>query len=64
AWGEPIRFDDFPRGSKGYRAASREIEAEIKRLWTWAKDINGAGRPRNAMPPRAPEHLRAPITLM
>jgi len=63
AWGEPIRFDDFPRGSKGYRAASREIEAEIKRLWTWAKDINEAGRPRNATPPRAPEHLRAPITL-
>ena len=63
AWGEPIRFDDFPRGSKGSRAASTEIEAEIKRLWTWAKDINEAGRPRNATPPRAPEHLRAPITL-
>jgi 1-acyl-sn-glycerol-3-phosphate acyltransferase len=63
AWGEPIRFDDFPRGSKGYRAASREIEAEIKRLWTWARDINEAGRPRNATPPRAPEHLRAPVTL-
>jgi 1-acyl-sn-glycerol-3-phosphate acyltransferase len=63
AWGEPIRFDDFPRGAKGYRAASKEIEAEIKRLWSWARDIHEAGRPRNAVPPRAPEHLRAPVTL-
>jgi 1-acyl-sn-glycerol-3-phosphate acyltransferase len=63
AWGEPIRFDDFPRGAKGYRAASKEIEAEIKRLWSWARDIHEAGRPRNATPPRAPEHLRAPVTL-
>jgi 1-acyl-sn-glycerol-3-phosphate acyltransferase len=63
AWGEPIRFDDFPRGAKGYRAASTEIEAELKRLWSWARDIHEAGRPRNAVPPRAPEHLRAPVTL-
>ena len=53
AWGEPIRFDDLPRGAKGYRAASKEIEAEINRLWTWARDIHEAGRPRNAVPPRA-----------
>ena len=36
AWGEPIRFDGLPRGAKGYRAASEEIEAEIQRLWSWA----------------------------
>ena len=51
AWGEPIRFDGLPRGAKGYREASREIEQEIHRLWSWARDIHEAGRPRNATPP-------------
>jgi 1-acyl-sn-glycerol-3-phosphate acyltransferase len=63
AWGEPIRFKDLPRGAKGYREASVEIEREIRRLWEWLRDIHAAGRPRNAIPPRAPEALRAPITL-
>jgi 1-acyl-sn-glycerol-3-phosphate acyltransferase len=63
AWGEPIRFDGLPRGGKGYREASDEIGAEIHRLWEWLRDIHAAGRPRNAVPPRAPERLRAPVTL-
>ena len=63
AWSEPLRFDGLPRGGKGYREASEEIRAEIHRLWAWLRDIHAAGRPRNAVPPRAPEHLRAPVTL-
>jgi 1-acyl-sn-glycerol-3-phosphate acyltransferase len=63
AYGEPIRFRDLPRGAKGYRAASEEIEAELQRLWEWLRDLHAAGRPRHAIPPRAPEHLRAPVTL-
>jgi 1-acyl-sn-glycerol-3-phosphate acyltransferase len=63
AWGEPIRFEGLPRGAKGYRAASAEIQAEIHRLWSWAKDVHEAGRPRHAVPPSAPAHLRAPVTL-
>ena len=63
AWSEPMRFDDFPRGGKGYRAASDEIGKEIRRLWEWLRDLHEAGRPRNAVPPRAPEQLRAPVTL-
>jgi 1-acyl-sn-glycerol-3-phosphate acyltransferase len=51
AWGEPMRFDGLPRGAKGYRAASREIREEIRRLWAWARDIQAAGRPRHATPP-------------
>ena len=42
AWGEPIRFDDFPRGAKGYRAASKEIEAEIP--------ASGVGRATSTRP--------------
>jgi 1-acyl-sn-glycerol-3-phosphate acyltransferase len=63
AWGEPIRFEGLPRGAKGYRAASQEIQSEIHRLWRWAGDVHAAGRPRSAVPPGAPAHLRAPVTL-
>jgi 1-acyl-sn-glycerol-3-phosphate acyltransferase len=63
AWSEPIRFDGLPRGAKGYREASAEIEREIHPLWEWLRDIHAAGRPRNAVPPCAPEALRAPVTL-
>jgi 1-acyl-sn-glycerol-3-phosphate acyltransferase len=63
AWSEPLRFDGLPRGAKGYREASAEIEREIRRQWEWLREIHAAGRPRNALPPRAPEALRAPVTL-
>jgi 1-acyl-sn-glycerol-3-phosphate acyltransferase len=63
AWSEPMRFDGFPRGAKGYRQASEEIGKEIRRLWEWLVEIHAAGRPRNAVPPRAPEALRASVTL-
>jgi 1-acyl-sn-glycerol-3-phosphate acyltransferase len=63
AYGEPMRFTGLPRNAKGYREASGEIEAELRRLWEWLRDLHAAGRPRQAVPPRAPEHLRAPVTL-
>jgi 1-acyl-sn-glycerol-3-phosphate acyltransferase len=63
AWSEPLRFEGFPRGGKGYRAASEVIEQEIRRLWEWLRDLHEAGRPRDAVPPRASEELRAPVTL-
>jgi 1-acyl-sn-glycerol-3-phosphate acyltransferase len=63
AWSEPLRFDGVPRGAKGYREASTEIERELRRQWEWLRDLHAAGRPRNALPPRAPEALRAPVTL-
>ncbi|HZR96639.1 MAG TPA: lysophospholipid acyltransferase family protein, partial [Gaiellaceae bacterium] len=31
AWGEPIRFEGLPKGAKGYREASEQIGAEIRR---------------------------------
>ena len=63
AWGEPLRFHGLPRGAKGYREASVEIQREIRRLWDWLGDIHAAGRPKDAVPPRADERLRAAITL-
>lgn len=45
-WGEPIRFEGLPRGGRGYREASLEIEREINRLWRWLVELHAAGRPR------------------
>jgi 1-acyl-sn-glycerol-3-phosphate acyltransferase len=45
-WGEPMRFDGLPSGSKGYREASATIEAELHRLWQWLADQHAAGRPK------------------
>jgi 1-acyl-sn-glycerol-3-phosphate acyltransferase len=63
AWSEPMRFAELPRGARGYREASAEIERELHRLWAWLRDLHRAGRPRDAVPPRLPESRRAPVTL-
>jgi 1-acyl-sn-glycerol-3-phosphate acyltransferase len=53
AFGEPMRFPEHARNSKGYAAASEEIMAEIKRLWAWLVQLHELdGRPRHATPPR------------
>ena len=61
AWGEPMRFDGVPRGGKGYREASQQIEDELYRLWSWLRDLHEAGRPRVATPPTRED--AAPVTL-
>ena len=61
AWGEPMRFEGLPRGAKGYREASAQIEAELYRLWSWLRDLHEAGRPRVAVPPARDD--AAPVTL-
>jgi 1-acyl-sn-glycerol-3-phosphate acyltransferase len=53
AWGEPIRFAEYPRNSKGYRAASEEIEVEIRRLWDFLAEMHRLGRPQGTPPRRA-----------
>ena len=50
-WGEPMRFDHVPRGGKGYREASLEIERELRRLWEWLVVQHEAGRPRDVTLP-------------
>jgi 1-acyl-sn-glycerol-3-phosphate acyltransferase len=51
AWGTPMSFDGLPRGGKGYKEASAEVEREIKKLWDWLAGLHEAGRPRDATPP-------------
>ena len=63
AWGEPMRFSGLPPGARGYREATAEIQAELHRLWQWLVDLHEAGRPRHAVPPRAPAARRAAVTL-
>ena len=45
-WGKPQRFESMPSGSRGYREASAQIQAELHRLWAWLRDLHEAGRPR------------------
>ena len=62
AFGEPMRFAEYPRNSKGYAAASEEIMGEIKRLWEWLVRIHELEeRPRRATPPRR-EHVPTKVT--
>ena len=61
AWSEPMSFDGLPRGAKGYREASAQIEDELNRLWRWLRDLHEAGRPRVATPPTRGD--AAPVTL-
>jgi 1-acyl-sn-glycerol-3-phosphate acyltransferase len=52
AWGEPMRFPEHPRSSKGYHAATEEIQAEIRRLWHFLVEMHELGRPDGAPPRR------------
>ena len=51
AWGEPMTFEGLPRGGKGYKEASVEIERKLRQLWEWLVDVHALGRPRDATPP-------------
>ncbi len=50
-WSEPMTFDHLPSGGKGYRAASLEIEQELRRLWDWLVVQDDAGRPKEVTLP-------------
>jgi hypothetical protein len=54
AWSSPLSFDGLPRGGKGYKEASVEIEREIRKLWDWLAGVHELGRPRDATPPTGP----------
>jgi 1-acyl-sn-glycerol-3-phosphate acyltransferase len=51
AIGEPVRFDDVPKGGRGYKEASAEIERRINVLFDWLADVHARGRPRGEAPP-------------
>ncbi len=51
AFGEPLDLNRHPRNSQGYRAASAEIQHELRRLWEFLVAMHEQGRPRVAIPP-------------
>jgi 1-acyl-sn-glycerol-3-phosphate acyltransferase len=51
AWGEPMVFDGLPRGGRGYREASLEVERKLSELWGWLVELHRLGRPKDATPP-------------
>jgi 1-acyl-sn-glycerol-3-phosphate acyltransferase len=51
AFGNPLDVSGHPRNSKGYRAASEEIQQELRRLWEFLVTTHEQGRPRVAVPP-------------
>lgn len=61
AFGEPMRFDEYPRGSKGYRQASEEVMAEIRRLWEFLVQMHALGRPDGMPPRRLQVRSKAPV---
>lgn len=52
AWGEPMSFDGLPRGGRGYKEASLQVERKLRELWEWLGGVHELGRPKNAIPPR------------
>jgi 1-acyl-sn-glycerol-3-phosphate acyltransferase len=51
AFGEPLRFDGLPKGGKGYKEATVEIERRINVLFDWLADLHVHGPPATATPP-------------
>ena len=51
AWGEPIIFDGLPKGGKGYREASDQVQAKLHELHSWLGEMHQLGRPAHATPP-------------
>jgi 1-acyl-sn-glycerol-3-phosphate acyltransferase len=44
-WGEPMRFEGLPKGGRGYREASAELERELHKLWRFLVELHERGRP-------------------
>jgi 1-acyl-sn-glycerol-3-phosphate acyltransferase len=61
AFGEPMRFDEYPRNSQGYRQVSDEVMEEIRRLWRFLVEMHELGRPRAQPPRRAHLPSKAPV---
>jgi 1-acyl-sn-glycerol-3-phosphate acyltransferase len=51
AFGEPLHFEGLPKGGRGYKEATAEIERRIHELWHWLQDVHARGRPRGLTPP-------------
>jgi 1-acyl-sn-glycerol-3-phosphate acyltransferase len=51
AFGEPVRYDGLPKGGKGYKEATADIERRIHALVEWLASVHAQGRPSGLTPP-------------
>jgi 1-acyl-sn-glycerol-3-phosphate acyltransferase len=51
AFGEPVRFEGLPKGGRGYKEATAEIERRIHALVAWLAEVHAEGRPKGLTPP-------------
>jgi 1-acyl-sn-glycerol-3-phosphate acyltransferase len=51
AAGEPVRFEGLPKGGRGYKEATAELERRINVLFDWLAGVHARGRPRGETPP-------------
>jgi 1-acyl-sn-glycerol-3-phosphate acyltransferase len=51
AFGAPLRFEGLPKGGKGYKEATVEIERRINVLFDWLAEVHEQGRPAGLTPP-------------
>jgi 1-acyl-sn-glycerol-3-phosphate acyltransferase len=51
AVGEPFLLEGYPKGGKGYKEASLEIERRIVVLFDWLAEVHARGRPARQVPP-------------
>ena len=51
AVGEPVRYEGLPKGGRGYKEATADIERRIRALYDWLAVVHAQGRPRGLIPP-------------
>jgi 1-acyl-sn-glycerol-3-phosphate acyltransferase len=51
AVGEPFMLEGYPKGGKGYKDATVEIERRIRVLFDWLAEVHADGRPDGLEPP-------------
>jgi 1-acyl-sn-glycerol-3-phosphate acyltransferase len=51
AVGEPYLVEGVPKGGKGYKEASLEIERRLNVLFDWLAEVHAQGRPEGLTPP-------------
>ncbi len=50
AFGEPLELDGYPKGGRGYKEATAEIERRINVLFDWLGEQHAKGRPGGTPP--------------
>jgi 1-acyl-sn-glycerol-3-phosphate acyltransferase len=51
AFGEPFLLDGLPKGGRGYKEGTVEIERRINVLFDWLAEVHAQGRPPGLVPP-------------